>query len=75
MQWKAGGLFKDINNDINCEEQTNLDDYAMDLFDDYRQIIGTYTLELNSYSSKTPYAHMNEKCESLAPDYKRTEGC
>src|SRR5690606_21513812 len=31
--WKAGGVFASINNEINCGEQTNWDDYALDLFD------------------------------------------
>ena len=29
--WKAGGLFADLTREINCAEQTNLDDYTLDL--------------------------------------------
>ena len=68
-------MFRDINDQINCEEQTNFDDYSMNLFDDYKQIIGTYTIELNKYNSRKVYAHMDETCDSLAPDYERTDGC
>ena len=28
--WKAGGLFGDLAREINCAEQTNLDDYTLD---------------------------------------------
>ena len=28
--WKAGGLFDDLSREINCAEQTNLDDYTLD---------------------------------------------
>jgi hypothetical protein len=74
--WKAAGLFKDINDDLQCVEQTNFDDYSMTLFgDSYRQIIGDYTLALNSFNTRKPYAHMDEKCESLAPDYSRSANC
>lgn len=39
------------------------------------QIIGDYTLELNDYHTKAPYAHMAENCPSLAPDYVRSPTC
>jgi len=32
-------------------------------------------MELPGYNTIKPYAHMNEKCPSLAPDYIRPEGC
>eukprot|EP00755_Sulcionema_specki_P020670 Sspe_Gene.12679::Locus_4333_Transcript_1_1_Confidence_1.000_Length_2083::g.12679::m.12679 len=30
--WKAGGLFGDLASEINCGEQTNLDDYSLNIF-------------------------------------------
>jgi len=31
--WKAGGVFSEIDDEINCGELTNWDDYSMQLFD------------------------------------------
>ncbi|CAO1944784.1 unnamed protein product [Urochloa humidicola] len=39
------------------------------------QIKGRYRMELPGYNTMKPYAHMNERCPSLPPDYKRTKGC
>eukprot|EP00760_Papus_ankaliazontas_P015604 PhM_4_TR16614/c0_g1_i1/m.40565 len=90
--WKAGGVFGDL--DFNCAEQTNFDDYNLDVFDaknigafrpdvckaqdpqnDLCQLTGSYTLHLNGVNSKAPYAHMREKCPSLAPNYTRSDDC
>eukprot|EP00760_Papus_ankaliazontas_P015323 PhM_4_TR16469/c0_g1_i1/m.82904 len=90
--WKAGGVFGDL--DFNCAEQTNVDDYSLDIFDaksigqnrpdvcksqdpqsDVCQLTGSYTLHLNELNSKAPYAHMREKCPSLAPNYTRPADC
>jgi len=88
--WKAGGVFKSINDDFNCAEMTNWDDYHLQIFDTSPrpkacvdadptntncQIEGKYTLNLNDYNSRAPYAHMAEKCPSLAPDYKKPNDC
>ena len=72
--WKAAGLFGD--NDVNCGEFTNADDYSMHFFEDeYKQIIGRWTLELNRYNTREPYDHMSEKCASLAPNYEQDADC
>jgi len=42
---------------------------------EYCQVIGKYQVQLTGYNTITPYAHMNEKCPSIAPDYIRREGC
>jgi hypothetical protein len=61
---------------INCAEQTNWDDYVLTVHaKTYEQILGSYTLTLNDYSTKDPYAHMGEKCDSLAPDYEKSPTC
>lgn len=74
--WKAAGVFGELTQDINCAEQTNWDDYSLTIMDQgQRQIIGDYSLELAGYSTRAPYAHMNEKCGSLPPDYIREAGC
>ncbi|XP_031105724.1 uncharacterized protein LOC116010447 [Ipomoea triloba] len=39
------------------------------------QIRGKYRMELPGYNSMEPYAHMNERCPSMPPEYYRTEGC
>jgi hypothetical protein len=39
------------------------------------QIKGKYRMELPGYNGMKPYPHMNERCPSLPPDYKRTKGC
>lgn len=72
--WKAAGVFGDM--ELNCAEMTNVDDYSLTIFEDtYEQIIGRYTLTLNKFQTKTPYAHMAETCASLAPDYTQDPHC
>jgi len=87
--YKAAGLFGDM--EINAVEFTPKDVYQMNIFNDtaelpqkckdadpdlpYCQILGKYQLDLNGYSTVEPYAHMNEHCESLYPDYVRPDGC
>ena len=42
----------------------------------YCQLIGDYRINIGGdYSKVTPYAHMNESCPSINPDYVRPEGC
>ena len=42
----------------------------------YCQIMGKFIIELEDfYSTIHPYAHMNERCSSEAPDFIREEGC
>eukprot|EP01033_Poteriospumella_lacustris_P007150 gene7150-5144_t len=74
--WKAAGVFGELTNDINCGEQTNYDDYALTIHaDTYRQIVGSYSLELIDFRTQDFYAHMHEKCAALPPSYQRAEGC
>lgn len=74
--WKAAGVFGELADSINCAEVTNWDDYALTIHGgDYRQIVGTYSLELNNYKTKTPYAHMAEKCPSMPLEYAKPADC
>jgi len=74
--WKAAGVFGSMADEINCAEQTNFNDYSMTIHgDSYEQIIGSYSLYLNDFKTKDPYAHMSESCGSHAPDYYQAEGC
>ena len=42
----------------------------------YCQLIGDYRVNIGGdYSKITPYAHMNESCPSINPDYIRPDGC
>lgn len=48
--------------------------------DKYCQFFGEYVMDFVSqggaYNTVAPYSHMNEKCESIGPDYARTpENC
>ncbi|KAL8172445.1 hypothetical protein V2J09_024249 [Rumex salicifolius] len=41
----------------------------------YCQIKGKYRMELPGYNTLEPYPHMNERCPSLPPKYKRAKEC
>ncbi|MCO5558126.1 hypothetical protein L7F22_011703 [Adiantum nelumboides] len=41
----------------------------------YCQLLGEYLMELPDYSTVAPYAHMNERCPSMPPDYERPAQC
>jgi hypothetical protein len=73
--WKAAGVFSDINSELNCGELTNWDDYSLTVLDSYTQILGSYTLTLNDFATKTFYPHMAEQCPSFAPDYYKPATC
>lgn len=74
--WKAAGVFGDLAEDINCAEQTNWDDYALSIHAaGYEQIVGSYSLDLNDFRSKAPYAHIAEHCPSLPPAYAKPADC
>jgi len=89
--WKTGGLFAEVNNNINCAEFTNWDDYSLKIFDldtarpqvcvdadpknQLCQIMGAYTLNLNDYNTKGEYPHMCENCPSMAPNYTKPANC
>jgi len=89
--WKHGGIFTEINNDINCAEFTNWDDYSLKIYStDPRpdvcvtadpnnqvcQLMGDYKLILNNYDTKAEYAHMAEHCPSEAQNnYTKPANC
>jgi len=37
--------------------------------------MGKYLMELPGYASIEPYAHMCERCPTMAPEFFRPEGC
>lgn len=39
------------------------------------QLTGKFEVDLPGYNSMQPYAHMNERCPSMPPLYRRTAGC
>ncbi|KAJ7539363.1 hypothetical protein O6H91_11G089000 [Diphasiastrum complanatum] len=41
----------------------------------YCQLLGDYRLELPDYNTLEPYAHMDERCPSLPPNYYRPDNC
>lgn len=89
--WKAGGLFGDLEvnavewgpkdvyqvdffnkNYINERPQQCKD---ADPNEHFCQLLGKYRFTFPGYSSVKPYAHMNDHCPSIAPDFERPEGC
>ena len=86
--WKAAGLFDDY---INAVEWSPKDVYQVDFFNktydrpqqckdadpdtQWCQLLGKYRMTFPGFSSLSPYAHMNDKCESIAPDFFRPDGC
>jgi hypothetical protein len=89
--WKHGGMFGDLDfspNEFGPKDIYMLDIFdknvvrPQECIDDnpdlpYCQVMGKFIIELEPgrYSSITPYAHMNERCSSQAPDFIREEGC
>ena len=82
--YKAAGLFDAIEGGrdaMNCGEQTNADVYALDIFEPDAtktvQFSGEFELALWPPPGSRPrYAHMNERCPSLAEDgYAHPDGC
>ena len=87
--WKAAGIFGDL--EINAAEFTPKDVYQLKIFDldwkrpqacvdadpdsQFCQVLGKYRMTYPGYSTLEPYAHMNEACPSIAPDYIRPDGC
>ncbi len=43
--------------------------------DNYCQFMGEIKVKFPEFNTIEPYSHMNERCSSIAPDYKREEGC
>jgi len=88
--WKAGNLFDhDVNavewgpKDIyqvdffNKEFQNNRPKQCADADPNsgFCQLLGKYRMTFPGFSSIKPYAHMNDKCPSIAPYFVRPEGC
>jgi len=85
--WKRAGVFGDL--EINSTEFTPRDIYQLNVFDEkvdesclkndpslpFCQFFGDYLMEMPGYNTVKMYAHMNEKCPGLPPNYERTEGC
>lgn len=88
--WKAGGLFdvpvnavewgpKDVyqvdifNKNYTDERPQQCKDADPDVH--FCQLLGKYRFTFPGFSSIKPYAHMNEKCPSVAPDFVRPDGC
>jgi len=88
--YKAAGLFGSLN--VNAVEFTPKDLYQLDFFspnppvpenckkvdpkNPLCQIMGEYRMEFPGIGTIHPYEHMNEKCYSEGPEYKRfPEGC
>ena len=88
--WKAAGLFdveinaaewatKDVyqvdffNKNYTEERPQACKDADPDVH--FCQILGKYRFKFPGFSSITPYAHMNDHCPSIAPDFVRPDGC
>lgn len=87
--YKAAGIFGDMP--INAVEHTPKDLYQMKVFKEnwerpeqcvkadpdatFCQLSGKWRVSLPGFNTIEPYAHMNEKCPSMAPNYVRPDGC
>uniref|UniRef100_A0A7S3IGQ5 Uncharacterized protein n=1 Tax=Strombidium inclinatum TaxID=197538 RepID=A0A7S3IGQ5_9SPIT len=87
--YKAAGLFGDDY--VNAVEWSPKDIYQVNFFNTtwerpeacqeadpdmpFCQILGKYRLNFPGYSTLEPYAHMNDHCQSIAPDFYRPDGC
>ncbi|KJE95080.1 hypothetical protein CAOG_05572 [Capsaspora owczarzaki ATCC 30864] len=80
--YKAGGLFGNLTDSINCAEFTPLDVYELAWFDTapipakcqaadpgnkWCQILGKYRIQLPEFNTVQPFAHMRENCPSMPP--------
>ena len=85
---KTGGLFQDIDNNIQVSEFTPRNLYELDIYDSeftfeqclneqkgVCQIYGNYTLEYPGFNSIPIYKNMNQDCASLPPNYDRSIKC
>jgi len=86
--WKNAGLFEGYTNAV---EWSPKDVYQVDFFNkEYKrpqqcvdadpnsqfcQLLGKYRMTFPGFSSIPQYAHMNDKCQSIAPDFVRPDGC
>ncbi len=91
MCWQRVNVRIIISEEINCAEQTNVDDYTLSFLAPFAekpkvceaadpnnplcQLEGKYTVQLTGLGERTPYAHMDETCPSLPPNYTRPSNC
>nr|GMC76545.1 inositol-1,4,5-trisphosphate 5-phosphatase [Ipomoea batatas] len=85
--YKEAGLFGPLSSLIQIKDAYSLRFFEEDknrlpkwCNDPYKllpfcQILGKYLMELPGYNSMEPYAHMNERCPSMPPKYRRPVGC
>jgi len=89
--WKAGGVFKAIDNEFSCIEQTNVDVYDLNVLEAPEkrkqtcvnadpdnalcQLTGVYGLELPKLGTRPMYKHMQETCPTEPPQYLRPDNC
>ncbi|CAJ1334007.1 unnamed protein product [Effrenium voratum] len=89
--WKAAGIFKEIENDFSCTEQTNIDIYGLNVLEAPKkraaaciaadpnntlcQLTGDYEMHLPKVGQRSMYRHMQEKCPTQPPLYERPDTC
>jgi len=89
--WKAAGLFKGVDDQVSCVEQTNNDVYNLEILAAPRsrkeacvkkdpnnalcQLMGSYELQLPTLGTRPVYRHMQESCPTEPPLYKRPDNC
>lgn len=87
--YKAAGLFGGL--EVNATEFTPKDLYELNFWDlsgkqvppnckesaprGYCQVMGKVDFDIGKMSFVEPYAHMAERCPTIAPNYERSEGC
>lgn len=87
--YRAAGLFGDL--EINATEFTPKDLIDLEFWDvsgqkvpagcegkaphGYCQLFGVMDMDMGKISFVEPYAHMNERCPSMAPFYNRISNC
>ena len=87
--YKQAGLFGDL--EVNATEFTGKDLYELEFFDisgekvaesckesaprGYCQLMGKIDMDLGELAFQAVYAHMNEKCPTVRPDYRKVLGC
>jgi hypothetical protein len=87
--WKAAGLFGDM--EVNAVEFSPKDVYQVDFFakdvvrpqacvdadpdSQWCQLLGKYRMDFPGFSKYPAYAHMNDHCPSVAPDFYRPDVC
>lgn len=87
--WYHGGMFGDMV--MLPQEFTNEDIFSIAVYDDNYTLppecqandpelpfcvtSGIYKVDSRNFNKVTPYSHMNEKCPSKAPFYRRVPGC